>query len=75
MPDNQQKHVEGEDHSWDIVTREGSSEIQVFRNFQTALKNAGFAIDHRSWRTKATLGYSSTIAVVTTTKRLSSGKK
>jgi hypothetical protein len=38
------------------------------------LKNAGFAIDHRSWRTKATLGYSSTIAVVTTTKRLSPGK-
>jgi hypothetical protein len=46
MPDNQQKHVEGEYHSWDIVTREGASEIQVFRNFQTALKNAGFAIDY-----------------------------
>jgi OmpA-OmpF porin, OOP family len=45
MPDNQQKHLEGEYHSWDIATREGTSEIQVFRNFQTALKNAGFAID------------------------------
>src|SRR3984893_13118019 len=46
MADNQQKHLEGEYHSWDIVTREGASEIQVFRNFQTALKNAGFAIDY-----------------------------
>ena len=45
MADNQQKHLEGEYHSWDIVTREDTSEIQVFRNFQTALKNAGFAID------------------------------
>jgi outer membrane protein OmpA-like peptidoglycan-associated protein len=40
------KHVEGEFHSWDIATREGTSEIQVFRNFQTALKNAGFTIDY-----------------------------
>jgi len=39
------KHVEGEFHSWDIATREGTSEIQVFRNFQTAIKNAGFTID------------------------------
>jgi OOP family OmpA-OmpF porin len=40
------KHVEGEFHSWDIGTRPGTSQIQVFRNFQTALKNAGFAIDY-----------------------------
>jgi OmpA-OmpF porin, OOP family len=40
------KHVEGEYHSSDIGTREGTSEIQVFRNFQTALKTAGFAIDY-----------------------------
>lgn len=40
-----QKHVEGEYHSWGMGTRDGTSEIQVFRNFQTALKNAGFAID------------------------------
>jgi OmpA-OmpF porin, OOP family len=45
MGDKDPKHVEGEFHYWDIGTREGTSEIQVFRNFQTALKNAGFAID------------------------------
>lgn len=39
------KHVEGDYHTWDIATREGISELQVFRNFQTALKNAGFTID------------------------------
>ena len=39
------KHVEGEYHYWDIATRPGISEIQVFRNFQTAIKNAGFTID------------------------------
>ncbi|HYA97953.1 MAG TPA: OmpA family protein [Methylomirabilota bacterium] len=39
------KHLEGEYHYWDMATREGVSEIQVFRNFLTALKNAGFAID------------------------------
>ena len=42
------KHVEGDYHYWDIGTREGVSEIQVFRNFQAALKNAGFAIDYAS---------------------------
>src|SRR5262249_50680092 len=42
------KHVEGEYHYWDIGTREGTSEIQVFRNFQTALKNAGFTLDYQS---------------------------
>lgn len=40
------KHVEGDYHSWDIATREGVSEIQVFRNFQSALKSAGFTIDY-----------------------------
>jgi outer membrane protein OmpA-like peptidoglycan-associated protein len=40
------KHLEGDFHSWDIATRQGTSQIQVFRNFQTALKNAGFAIDY-----------------------------
>lgn len=38
------KHVEGEYHSWDYGTRDGVSEIQVFRNFETALKQAGFKI-------------------------------
>jgi outer membrane protein OmpA-like peptidoglycan-associated protein len=42
------KHVEGDFHSWDIATREGVSEIQVFRNFQNALKTAGFAVDYAS---------------------------
>jgi outer membrane protein OmpA-like peptidoglycan-associated protein len=40
-----EKTVEGEFHSWDYGTREGVSEIQVFRNFETALKKAGFTID------------------------------
>jgi len=39
-----QKTVEGEYHSWDYGTREGVSEIQVFRNFETALKQGGFTI-------------------------------
>jgi outer membrane protein OmpA-like peptidoglycan-associated protein len=43
-----QKHLEGEYHYWDIATREGTSEIQIFRNFQTALKSAGFTIDYTS---------------------------
>ena len=42
------KHVEGEYHSWDIATREGVSEIQVFRNFQAAIKAGGFTIDYTS---------------------------
>ena len=42
------KHLEGEYHYWDYGTREGVSEIQVFRNFQTALKNGGFTIDYAS---------------------------
>ena len=41
-----QKTVEGDFHSWDYGTREGMSEIQVFRNFETALKKAGFTIDY-----------------------------
>lgn len=45
MANSETKHVEGEYHYWDIATREGTSEIQVFRNFQTAIKNAGFTID------------------------------
>jgi outer membrane protein OmpA-like peptidoglycan-associated protein len=40
------KHVEGEFHSWDIATHDGVSELQVFRNFQTALKTAGFTMDY-----------------------------
>jgi OOP family OmpA-OmpF porin len=46
LADDKVKHVEGEYHTWDFTTREGTSEIQVYRNFQTALKNAGWTIDH-----------------------------
>ncbi len=41
-----EKTVEGEYHYWDYGTREGVSEIQVFRNFETALRKAGFTIDY-----------------------------
>jgi outer membrane protein OmpA-like peptidoglycan-associated protein len=40
------KHLEGEYHYWDIATRDGVSDLQVFRNFQTAIKNGGFIIDY-----------------------------
>ena len=39
-----EKTLEGEFHSWDYGTREGVSEIQVFRNFENALKQAGMKI-------------------------------
>ncbi len=39
-----EKTFEGEFHSWDYGTRDGVSEIQVFRNFETALKQGGFKI-------------------------------
>lgn len=42
----QEKKVEGEYHQWDYATREGMSNIQLYRNFQTALKRAGFTIDY-----------------------------
>jgi len=42
--DGNEKTVEGEYHYWDYGTREGVSEIQVFRNFETALKQAGFSV-------------------------------
>jgi OmpA-OmpF porin, OOP family len=40
-----EKTVEGEYHYWDYGTREGMSEIQVFRNFEAALKKDGFTLD------------------------------
>ena len=40
------KHVKGEFHSWDISTREGVSELQIYRNMETALKSGGFQIDY-----------------------------
>jgi OmpA-OmpF porin, OOP family len=38
------KTFEGEYHYWDMATREGMSEIQIYRNFETALKQGGFTI-------------------------------
>src|SRR5437763_11687442 len=37
--------VVGEYHYWDYGTREGMSEIQIFRNIEAALKRAGFSFD------------------------------
>jgi outer membrane protein OmpA-like peptidoglycan-associated protein len=39
-----EKTLEGEYHSWDYGTRDGVSEIQVFRNFENALRQAGMKI-------------------------------
>lgn len=39
-----EKTLEGEYHYWDYGTRDGVSEIQIFRNFETALKQAGMKI-------------------------------
>jgi hypothetical protein len=38
------KGIEGEYYYYDIGTREGVSEIQLYRNFETALKRAGYQI-------------------------------
>jgi outer membrane protein OmpA-like peptidoglycan-associated protein len=37
-----EKAIEGEYFSYDVATREGLSNIQLFRNFQTALTKAGY---------------------------------
>lgn len=37
---------EGDLQTWDYGTREGMSDLQVFRNFENALKKAGFTIDY-----------------------------
>ena len=42
--DGNEKAVEGEFHYWEYGTREGVSEIQVFRNFENALKQASFTL-------------------------------
>jgi OmpA-OmpF porin, OOP family len=42
--DLQMKHIEGELHSLNYNTREGVSEIQVFRNLENALRAGGFHI-------------------------------
>jgi OmpA-OmpF porin, OOP family len=42
--DGPEKMLEGEYHAWNYHTRDGVSEIQVFRNIETALKTGGFHI-------------------------------
>jgi hypothetical protein len=39
------KHLEHDDHHWEIGRREGTSNIEPFRNFQTVLKSGGFTVD------------------------------
>ena len=45
---------EGEYHYWDYGTRDGLSEIQLFRNFETALQGAGFHIEYEDKPEKIT---------------------
>jgi OOP family OmpA-OmpF porin len=45
---------EGEYHYWDYGTRDGLSEIQLFRNFETALQSAGFHIEYEDKPEKIT---------------------
>jgi outer membrane protein OmpA-like peptidoglycan-associated protein len=40
-----EKAFEGEYWSWDMQTRDGLSEIQVYRNFESALQRAGWTFD------------------------------
>jgi OmpA-OmpF porin, OOP family len=39
------KKLEGEVQTWTYVTREGTSNLQLFRNFENALRQSGFTID------------------------------
>lgn len=41
-----EKTVEGETWTWDMGNREGLSDVQVFRNFQNALKQANWTVDY-----------------------------
>src|SRR5947207_5911770 len=43
-----EKVVEGEVYTYDYGTRDDMSELQVYRNMQTALKRAGFKIDYEN---------------------------
>jgi len=40
-----EKKLGGEYWYWDYASRDGVSQIQVFRNFETAIRRAGFTID------------------------------
>ena len=50
----QQKIVEGEVHTWVYRGREGLSELQIFRNFENAIKRQGFTIDYEGSPTDIT---------------------
>jgi outer membrane protein OmpA-like peptidoglycan-associated protein len=41
-----EKTVEGETWTWDMGNREGLSDVQVFRNFLNALKQANWTVDY-----------------------------
>jgi len=45
---SQTKHLEGEYHYWDVGTREGTSQIQLYRNFETAIAKAGYTFDYKN---------------------------
>ena len=42
------KTVEGDYQHWSYTTRDGASALQVFRNIEGALKQAGFQIDYEN---------------------------
>jgi len=42
------KTVEGDYQHWSYTTRENTTQIQVFRNMENALKQAGFQIDYEN---------------------------
>ena len=42
------KNIEGEKWNWSFTTREGLSDVQVYRNFLNALQNANWTIDFQS---------------------------
>jgi len=66
------KHVEGRFQSWDIVTREGTSELQVYRNMETALDLPSITRSPRppSPLTRALPGFSSKARAPSTTRPL-----
>lgn len=43
---NKQKHVEGEYHALTYIPKPGVTDIQLFRNIESALKMAGFVLDY-----------------------------
>jgi len=46
LPASKKRHVEGEFHFLQYISKRDVPTIQLFRNIETALKTAGFIIDH-----------------------------